>query len=469
MPEAIDDLMKRTFSDAFRADGDIGLKPLWLVAVSGGLDSMVLLHVLHRFKKVHGTNLMVAHYDHQLRGQESKEDAVWVERLCESMGLRCVMGMGNVASYAKNQGVSIEMAARTLRHSFFADQARKHGADILVTAHHADDQLELVLMRWLRGSGPEGLSGMARFGPSAFDPALMIWRPFLGLKRSDLEAYARHHRLTWREDKTNTHTEHQRNRVRHVLLPQIKNAFGPEALDGMLRSAELVGAEHLVVRQAAFDWECEGERTTAFDQLPLAVQRELIKLALIRMEVVPEFEWIERFRQCKVGEVHVLPHDLRVVRISGFPLLERRPSTAPPVHLSHSQTIQLEGQEGSIEFDGMRIKWRIVEGGKSDRYKIGSAGHGEVFDADQVGEQIVLRHWCEGDRMRPIGGQGSSKLQDLFVNAKIDIHTRRQLVVAESSVNGIFWVQGFRIGELFKVTKASAKLLLWEYESLGSE
>jgi tRNA(Ile)-lysidine synthase len=467
-PKAIDELVKRTLSDALTADIGLDSKPLWLVAVSGGLDSVVLLHMLFRFRSVHGRCLVIVHYDHQLRGLESSEDARWVERLCESMGLRCVMGVGDVAAYAKDQGVSIEMAARALRHSFFVDQAHALGTDVLVTAHHADDQLELVCMRWMRGSGPEGLSGMTRFGPSAFDPDLNIWRPLLGLNRSDIEAYAKRHNLSWREDRTNADMEHQRNRVRHLLLPQIECAFGPEALNGILRSADLVAAEHAVVHRAALDWECGVQVGDRFEQLPLAVQRELIKLALIRMGVVPEFEWIERLRQCEEGEVCVLPQGVRVVRLSGFPLLKRLVSSVPPAHLSESQTILLQAGDGYTLFDGMRIKWRIEKGGLPDRKRIETPQHFEVFDADQVGEEVVLRHWQEGDRMHPIGGRWSSKLQDLFVNAKIDIHMRRQLLVAESPEIGIFWVQGFRIGDLFKVTEKTEKLLVWEYESLDS-
>ena len=462
-PKAIDELVKRALSDAFTADIGPDTKPLWLVAVSGGLDSVVLLHLLYRFRKVHGKGLKIVHYDHQLRGRTSTEDARWVEKLCESMGLPCVTGVGDVAAHAREKGVSIEMAARTLRHSFFAHQARALGTDVLVTAHHADDQLELVCMRWMRGSGPEGLSGMTRFGPSAFDPDLQIWRPLLGLKRSDIKAYAKWHDLSWREDHTNTDTEHQRNRVRHVLLPQIESAFGPEALSGISRSSDLVAAEHAVVHQAALDWEKGGQGGGLLDQLPLAVQRELIKLAMIRIHVVPEFEWIERLRQCEVGEVHVLPHDVRVVRLSGFPLLERKEICPPPVHQLSSQTFRLEGQEGSMVFENMRLKWRIVEGGVLDRNRVKPAKNSEVFDADRVGVQVVLRHWREGDRMCPIGAQWSVKLQDLFVNAKVDVQTRRHLVVAESPATGIFWVQGFRIGDAFKVTEETRKLLVWEY------
>ena len=462
-PKAIDELVKRTFSDVFSADIGPDTKPLWLVAVSGGLDSVVLLHVLCRFREVHGKDLVIVHYDHQLRGQRSSEDARWVVKFCESMGLRCVTGFGDVATYAREKGVSIEMAARTLRHSFFVDQARALGTDVLVTAHHADDQLELVCMRWMRGSGPEGLSGMKRFGPSAFDPDMKIWRPLLGLKRSDIEAYAKCHSLSWREDHTNNDTAYQRNRVRHVLLPQIKSAFGPEALNGILRSADLVAAEHSVVHQAALDWASGGQVGDLFDQLPLAVQRELIKMAMIRIKVVPEFEWIERLRQCEVGKVHVLPHEVRVVRLSGFPLLERQEICTPPVHPSNSQTFLLEGQEGSLVFEDMRLNWRVMEGGELDRNRFRTSENIEVFDADRVGLQVVLRQWREGDRMRPIGAQGSAKLQDLFVNAKVDIQTRRQLVVAESPENGIFWVQGFRIGHAFKVTEDTQNLLIWEY------
>ena len=460
--------MERALSDSLENHVTLVDAGSWMIAVSGGVDSMVLLHFLHRTKELHGKSIVVVHFNHLLRGLASDADACWLEDQCRGIGIECVVGSGDVRSHARESGESIEMAARNLRYRFFVEQARLQSSPVLALAHHADDQLELILMRWMRGSGPEGVSGMSVFQSSAHDRALKLWRPFLGLGREEIEAYAREHQIEWREDQSNKDLNHERNRVRHSLVPQMLDQFGLRAKTGVLRSAELIEAEHDFLIKEADRCEAQPDTSSDFKKLHLGLQRELMRRAIIRLGVTPEFDWIERLRIASPGTQEVLPSVCVVQVLDRFPYLVKV-KEEPILEFQNSFIeLNLGDDSGHLSFSQCQLDWRIQEGGL-DEFSHLSPGEGEVvFDADKVGQKILLRHWRAGDRVQPIGASGTIKLQDWFTNEKIDVRKRRALVIAEAPGRGIFWVQGMRIGEAFKVTSATRDLLCWKCRSTTS-
>ena len=171
-----------------------------LVAVSGGVDSMVLLHALNVLVLETGWKLTVAHFNHHLRGRSSDADERLVRRVARDLKLKIIVGHGDVRKFAKTHGLSIEMAARQLRHEFLALAARRVKARKLALAHHADDQVELFFLRLLRGAGSDGLSGMSPVSPSPADPKLKIIRPLLEISKHALVEFARGRRILFRED-----------------------------------------------------------------------------------------------------------------------------------------------------------------------------------------------------------------------------------------------------------------------------
>src|SRR5437016_2003594 len=174
-----------------------------LVAVSGGLDSAVLLHLLHRLAKKDDWKLVVAHFNHQLRGRSSDADERFVRRMAERLGIPFVGGCGNVKSFARKHNLSVEMAARHLRHDFLARTALARKAATVALGHHADDQMELFFLRLLRGAGVEGLAGMKWTNPSPANPKVTLTRPLLSCSRNELEQFALAEKIPFREDKTN--------------------------------------------------------------------------------------------------------------------------------------------------------------------------------------------------------------------------------------------------------------------------
>ena len=246
LPERVEhSIRERTL---FRGGGKI------LVAVSGGLDSMVLLHVLARLAKAHQWKLVVAHFNHQLRGRSSAADERLVKRTATRLRLKFHAGRGDVKSLSQTNGVSIEMAARELRHAFLAKTARQARCRVIATAHHADDQVELFFLRLLRGAGGEGLAGMKWKADSPADRRLRLVRPLLNVDKAALAEYAKCVGIAFREDASNRSADILRNRVRLELLPLLRRRFNPAVDKSISRLMEIVSAEAEVVTALSEKW-----------------------------------------------------------------------------------------------------------------------------------------------------------------------------------------------------------------------
>ncbi len=249
-----------------------------LVGVSGGRDSIALLHWLH----AHGFKKLIAvHLDHHLR-EESGEDAKFVRKFADSLGIECVLGSADVAALAKKERLSIETAARRARHEFFARTAIERTCPRIFLAHHADDQVETFLHNLLRGAGPSGLSGMSvvstlEVRAASFSETLLIARPLLGTWREEIDAYIAHHRLPFREDESNADPHFTRNRLRHAALPALSAALGRDVRAALLRTTELLRAEdEFLSAQPELRGAPDALQVPMLRSLPLALQRRLI-------------------------------------------------------------------------------------------------------------------------------------------------------------------------------------------------
>ena len=265
-----------------------------LVAVSGGLDSMALLALLHRLAPAHRWRLTVAHFNHQLRGQASQADEQLVRRQARSLGWPVAVGRGAVQALARRRGWSAEMAARELRQAFLARAARQRGIGTVATAHHADDQVELFFLRVLRGAGSAGLAGMKWSSlPAGRDLAFV--RPLLGHSKSDLAEFARAHRVLFSEDASNASLDILRNRVRHELLPLLRAKYQPALDKCVLREMELARAEGDLISALAAAWLARSRRQP-LARLPVAVQRQVIRHQLYQLGQPVDFDLVEGLR-----------------------------------------------------------------------------------------------------------------------------------------------------------------------------
>jgi len=456
-----------------------------LVAVSGGLDSMTLLQALHKLSSRHRWRLTVAHFNHQLRGRSSNADEELVRQTAAAMRLSFIAGRANVKEFAQKSKMSVEMAARKLRHDFFARTAKERKTRVIALAHHADDQVELFFLRVLRGAGGEGLAGMKWRSPSPVDSKIMLVRPLLDATKAELRGFARENKIPFREDATNARLEMPRNRVRNELLPLLQRRYQPALTKTVLRLMEIVGAESDLAGEAARQWlvsKRKIERSprpvplpagrgeggprkagpgegTVFKDLPVAIQRRVLQLQLSEVGVPVDFELIESLRQSTDVPVNLGPQ-LSVLRDATGAVSLRLARTS--VFNANETVVKLAGRAGEVTFDGVRVRWRFNAVEKFKRPAARPAC--ESFDADKVGGRITLRHWRAGDRFQPMGLRSSVKLQDLFTNWKIPRARRRELMVAAAENGEIFWVEGLRISENFNLTPQTKRRLTWRWQ-----
>lgn len=266
----------------------------YLVGVSGGGDSVALLHLLLQSGFKH---LRLCHLDHRLRGRASTADAQFVLRLAQRLGLSCEIERADVATLARAQSHSIETAARQARLDFFARLARAHRCPQIFLGHHADDQAETVLANLLRGSGLGGLAGMQPRSPQTIGrTTLQLLRPLLGSSRDELINWLSARRIRHRTDASNTDTKYQRNNLRHRVLPELERLTGRDPRPALLRLASLATAEDEFLESLT-------PHATAvlslreIHRLPLALQRRLLTRWL-RYHQIPDlsFQLVERIR-----------------------------------------------------------------------------------------------------------------------------------------------------------------------------
>ncbi|MDX2226935.1 MAG: tRNA lysidine(34) synthetase TilS [Verrucomicrobiae bacterium] len=260
-----------------------------LVAVSGGLDSVCLLHAL---QQAGCRRLHVAHFNHRLRARQSDSDQRFVKSLAEEWGLPFHAGQENVKALARRQKLSIETAAREARYAWFRSLAGTLRIPRIFLAHHAGDQIETFLQRLFRGTGMQGLCAME---PVARQQGLILLRPFLTTPRATLTDFATARGLDWREDPSNASPEFQRNRVRHELIPLLNDIFKRDVSPNILRTIEILTEDHLALRPAPTPVRFP---VTALRKMSVALQRRTIHAWLcVRHKIAGvTFEQVENVR-----------------------------------------------------------------------------------------------------------------------------------------------------------------------------
>ena len=438
-----------------------------LVAVSGGADSQVLLYVLHALAQKNHWRISVAHFNHQLRGRASDVDEKLVQQAAEKLSLPFCVGRADVKKFAAQSKVSVEMAARKLRHEFLARAARAQKNSTIALAHHADDQVELFFLRLLRGAGGEALAGMKWQSPSPADAKITLIRPLLGFSKAEILAFARANKIKFRDDATNFSNDFLRNRIRNELLPLLREKYQPQINKSILRAMEIVGAEaRFMIGLALKIRSGKSGVRKPFAELPAAIQRRILQQELLAARLVPDFDLIEQLR-ASVGKFVSVSSDLSVARdAAGKIQLANSQESLEEKFNADELKLKLKGRAGHVEFGGAKYRWKI-QTQKEPALPEKQAGT-EFFDADKVGNKIILRHWRAGDRFQPLGMKSAVKLQDLFVNAKIPAARRRNLILATTMAGEIFWVEGLRIAEKFKLTPATRRQLVWNQSKIAA-
>lgn len=490
----------------FIDDNELFTHPQTLVVgVSGGTDSVCLLHLLHGLSERYKLKLHVAHLNHRMRGLDAEADARYVQQLAVQFGLPRSIEAADVKSYQAERGLSPELAARQVRYAFLADVARRVGAERVAVGHTADDQVETVAIHWLRGTGLAGLRGMRPAAPifrlaeadvPDFDedgvevsplpqqgPLLLVVRPLLALWRNDTKAYCRQVGLKPRHDSSNDDLGLRRNKVRHQLIPALE-AYNPEFKANVWQASLTYAAEYdYLEAQVDTLWPALvaiGDGVVRFDgtvwrNTPLALQPYCLRRAVLT--IVGHVEGLER--------VHIdaalgpdgpararmsLPHGLIMARQpEGFVIalregLDRRLRT-----LDRDFAPQLPAAATCLIDPPMRLDlpqgWQAHFDWAAPPADPAAVSPYEAYlDVGTFEPPFILRGRVPGERIAPLGLQGQSKsLQDIMVDEKIAPHLRTNwpILVAADPARGevALWVVGLTVSELARVRPDSEAVL----------
>lgn len=428
-----------------------------LVAVSGGPDSVALLHLL----KSLGFSLTAAHLNHMIRGSDADADEKYVAGLCGKLNVPLRTASVNVPAVAKELKLSMEDAARRVRYKFLEGAAVHAGAAKIAVGHTADDNVETVLMRLVTGTGARGLLGIPpRRG--------RIVRPLIDSWRSDVEAYCRKNRLRPRTDKSNSDTKYLRNRIRRKLIPAL-NSINPNARRSILRTVEMLGADYDYLKtistkalHGATIRSVEGSIRLDIDKLlmfPDSVRRYVLRSAI--ESVKGDLEnvtfthvdgMISKLPDDKKWELH-LPSG---VFASGNGDELEITSSRPIEERARAFTYKLKiPGKVNIKEAGLGIKAEAAAVPKRLKLKRRNVA---VLDIAKTGKVLTVRSRRPGDRFSPFGIGGSKKLKDFMTDEKIP-SSKKNLVPIVEAKKKIIWVAGHRIDDAFKVTGATRRVL----------
>lgn len=446
-----------------------------VVAVSGGADSVCLLHMLAHWQLELGVELHVAHLNHQLRGAEFDADASYVSDLACKLGVPVTVERRDVAAYRGQRGGSLEEAAREVRYGFLAEVAEKVGASKVVVGHTQDDQVETILMHLLRGAGIAGLRGLQPRSTLQFGERgqLEVVRPLLELTRQETWDYCRRHKIKPRSDSSNVSPSFLRNRIRLELLPMLRN-YNPSIDQALLRLAAIADDDlSFIQARASLLWKelanVEGDviylDMSKMVALPRAMQRQVFRMAVEQIRgnlkdiEADHIEAMVGFLSKPAGRRLCLPQGLTLSTEYGRLILAlAQASLCPLPPLEGVVTIKIPGE---TVLPGWRVEADILrEPVDADNGSVAS------FDLDKVGKKLEVRRRRPGDRFQPFGMSETKKLQDFMVDSKIP-RPWRDRVPLVCSPEYILWVVGWRIDDRVKVTEATREILHLKFERLA--
>lgn len=479
-----------------------------LVAVSGGVDSVVLLDILHLLSVERGLELIVAHLDHGLRGEDSREDARFVAESARGKGLQVICKRIDLRACSERARRGLEETGRFLRHRFLLRTANKVGATKIALGHTQNDRAETFLFNLIRGTGPTGLVGMGPFGlrPVGLRPVglrsaslqqvtgckedVTVVRPLIEVSREEIIAYARSRNLPWREDCTNQDVAFSRNRIRHQILPLLQE-MNPRVLQALIRTADLIGEEQRVLDDLLTPlW---GEIVIGEEEGRIVLHRGRLADCSAGLQALLLRRGIAQARGIADGiadgiaadggnlqgiaKVHIdalrrlvasprahgqldLPGLSARVQMDELVLGGSRPAA---VHLPET-TLKLGRTD--IPVLGISLDLAIVDWDGERASLVKESSDLEVADAKQVTFPLSLRSRRTGDRFAPLGLGGTKKLQDFLIDTGVPYY-ERDLVPLLCDQERIIWVVGLRLSDAVRITPTTSRVLIMRQEAIS--
>ncbi len=423
----------------------------FLLAVSGGLDSGVMTELFF----LAGYNFSIAHCNFQLRGKESDEDEGFVKGLAKDYDVPFYFAIFDTVKFCKENKLSIQMGARQLRYDWLEKIRKKNKLDYVVMAHHADDAIETFFINLLRGTGISGLHGIKEKNEN-------IIRPMLHFYRNEIEKFAKENDLKWREDSSNATDKYERNKIRHKLIPLLKE-INPKAKESIASTIENIGRAEVVLHDAV------GKVTQKF----------------IRMEKDKIFIKFDFFKDLDPS----LEYLFEVIKKYGFnygqclQIVECAKGQSGKIFLSESHRIVIDRDNLIVEMHetdkgnkvleiGLELEelitkeinyiFRKRKAGKS--FNIPREASTAALDLDKLTFPLQIRKWEKGDKFYPLGMKKPKKISDFLIDNKVALSDKDKVRVLVSS-NEIAWLIGYRPDERFKITEATKNLYLCRLEN----
>lgn len=415
-----------------------------LIAISGGIDSVVLTHLFYKSY----FDLQLAHCNFRLRGKDSDEDEQFVTDLAESLGLRIHTKSFDTELFANENKLSIQMAARQLRYDWFETLLKDTKLDYLITAHNLDDNLETVLINFTRGTGLEGLTGIPEINGDTI-------RPLLLFSRAQIEEFAKQNTINWREDTSNAETKYMRNKIRHQVIPLLKE-INPGLLasfrntrEYLKQSLEIINESIDQLKQEVFIPAEKGIYKIDIKKIKELASPHAYLYELLKAYNFTEWNDLLELLETQPGK-QIMSTTHRLIKDRDYLLLE--PLTAnveTDSYTMHRDQTELKTQEFSIHVT------EVVDLNTDDTNKI-------LVDSEKLVFPLTLRKWQEGDYFYPFGMQGKKKLSKFFKDEKYSLIDKENVWILCSG-DAILWVVGKRMDDRFKVTENTQKIIQIDY------
>jgi tRNA(Ile)-lysidine synthase len=444
--------------DVIRQDRLIQAGDSVLIAVSGGIDSMVLLDVIIKLQQELQCTLAVAHINHLLRGNESDQDEKFVKSVAEKYGIPCYTKSIDIQKYARERKRSIQDFAREVRYNFFLELRSEYGYRSVATAHHADDNAETMLFNIFRGTGVHGLTGI----PVKHKNAGII-RPLLFSTRKQISGYAEQNSIRYCEDSSNAKTEYTRNLIRHQLIPQIQESINPRLTETLTRMSTLfteledfLSNLYLQTRQELIF--CEAPDEISLHGVKFSVLSSFMKEFFL-YSLAKEFTHGEiesgivremlKITLSETGASCVLPDGSIFLKNRDqliFKLIEGEQPFAFPIEINKT-----------YEFDRFYFRSELI-----DTTKFSRDPFIEYIDCATLTGALTLRSWRHGDWFIPLGMAEKRKLSDFFIDEKIPLFEKKKIPILESD-GKIVWICGKRLDDRYKISSGTRQILKLEY------
>lgn len=430
------------FSVFFKEKNLVGAK--FLLAVSGGVDSVVLCELC----KQAGLKFSIAHCNFGLRGEESERDEKFVRSLSKKYGVEVFVKKFDTQNYAEEKKLSIQEAARELRYDWFVQLKKEKGFSFTLLAHHAEDNIETLLMNFFRGTGLQGLTGM----PEENRDEKFFLRPLLNVRRTAIVEFANQNKLQWVEDSSNASSKYTRNFFRNELLPQIRKVY-PQVEENLLNTID-----RFIKINALYQTSVEELKKKVCEVNGSEVRIPVLKLMKYRhtsliYEIIKDFGFGEK----QVEEIIKLSEadSGRFMENENFQIIKHRNWFIIAPKSNTGDTIVIEEGMDKLSFSGGRLEVKQI---LKEKFSLQKKDNIAQLDAKSIEFPLLLRKWKQGDYFYPLGMRKKKKLARFFIDQKLAKNQKENVWVLESNKK-IIWIAGMRIDDRFKITDSTKEIL----------